>query len=502
MLVENARRARSAAREMLALVDDGSASCDELREALAISKDFMAAGAAFQVNAAAAIAARERHGDGGAQVLADGAGLSQREARSHVKTGQAIAAAPALRDAVESGRVPAANARRLADAVSKTSAEAVDSDAELLAKAESMRPEHFAKEARRWTADHQHDGGAGDYQRLRAKRYLRIFDDEEGMVRLDGRFDPVSGRRIANRLDADARRLLGADKTNPGGGERRSFEQCRADALDDLTNRTAGGGGGKAFADICVIATVDDATGKLIAELPNGVRLPKPVLEELACNAELTGVVYDRGGKPIWRTEPTRRATKAQRQILFNRWGGCFHCGANPAMCQIHHIKPVSEGGLTRIDNLVPVCWECHQRIHHRGWVIHKRPDGRHTMHPPQHIHYGPAHMPERPSHLFEPEHQPQPGLPAQASPITVGSTVGTRPSARQQGLPMSAGPAAAESTAGPRPSAPQQSLPARAAAGPDACMPGPQTARAALRKARAARSGPGRAGSAERAPP
>ena len=91
------------------------------------------------------------------------------------------------------------------------------------------------------------------------------------------------------------------------------------------------------------------------------MRLPQSVLEEFACNAKLTGVVYDRDGKPIWRAHSVRTATEAQRQILIARYGGCFHCGAHPAMCQIHHIKPVSEGGSTRLDNMVPVCWDCHQ---------------------------------------------------------------------------------------------------------------------------------------------
>ena len=65
----------------------------------------------------AIIAQAERHGDGGAQVLADAAGLSRRDAHSQVNTAEAIGAVPAVRDAVEAGRVSQANAKRLADAV-------------------------------------------------------------------------------------------------------------------------------------------------------------------------------------------------------------------------------------------------------------------------------------------------------------------------------------------------------------------------------------------------
>ena len=401
MLIEAARRAEAAAKEMLACIDAGSAPCAEVREALAVSKVFMAAGSAFQVGAAKVIAKAERHGDGGTQVLADTAGMTRHDAHSQVKTTQTIEAVPAVHDAVESGRVSMANAKRLADAIEKTSAEAVESDAELLARAESMRPEQFIREARRWTADRQADGGASDYKRLRAKRYVRIWDTDDGMVRLDGQFDPVAGRRIGNRLQAEARRLHDTDKKTADGtgssdADRRSFNQCMADALDNFTSSSSAGNG-KAFADICVVAHVDNDTGKLIAELPDGVRLPQEVLEQLACNAKVCGVVYDRKGKPIWRTEARRTVTEAQWQLLIARYGGCFHCGANPAICQGHHIEPVSQGGPTKLDNLVPACWSCHHRIHHDGWQIHKRPDGQPTLHPPNHIHYGPALTPEHP---------------------------------------------------------------------------------------------------------
>jgi len=401
MLIEAARRAEAAAKEMLALVNAGSASCAEVREALAISRAFMAAGSAFQVGAAKVVASAERHGDGGTQVLADTAGLSRREARSQVKTARVIEAAPAVRDAVETGRVPQANIKRLAETIEKTSAADVESDSDLLDKAQSMRPDQFTREARRWAADRQDDGGEADYRRLRARRSVRIWDSDDGTVELHGTFDPVAGRRIGNRLEAEARRLYEIDKkqaVEAGSNERRTFHQCMADALDNLTfdnTPGSGTGSGKPFADICVVAHLDETTGKLTAETPEGQRLPEAVLEELACNAKFTGVLYDRDGKPIWRAHSVRTATEAQRQILLARYGGCFHCAAHPALCQIHHIKPVSQGGSTKISNMVPVCWDCHQKIHHHNWHIRIRPDGWHTLHPPDRIHHGPAHAPE-----------------------------------------------------------------------------------------------------------
>jgi len=190
MLMEAARRAEAAAKEMLAYVNTGSASCAEMRDALAVCTAFMAAGSAFQAGAARIIAQAERHGDGGTQVLADAAGLPHHEARSQVNTARVIEAAPAVRDAVESGRVSQANAKRLAEAIEKTGAEAVESDSALLAKAASLRPEQFVRESRRWTADRQADGGESEYGRQRARRRLRVWDGDDGMVHLGASSTP------------------------------------------------------------------------------------------------------------------------------------------------------------------------------------------------------------------------------------------------------------------------------------------------------------------------
>ena len=395
MLIEAARRAEAAAKEMLALVTEGSVSCGEILDALAVSKAIAGVNSAFQAAGAAAVAGRERHGDGGAEVLASSAGLSRREAHGQVKTAQAIQDMPRLRDAMAEGRVSVANAKRLAEAVDKSTAADVDADGDLLAKAESMRPEQFAREARRWVTGRDGDGGASEHARQRARRCVRVWDADDGMVHLHGQFDSVTGRRIGNRLRTEAARMYDQDKKDSRDSrERRTFQQCMADALDSLTSNTgANGKGGKPFADICVVAHVDAETGRLIAELPDGARLPQSVLEELACYARFTGVVYDTKGRPIWRAHSVRCATEAQRQLLIARDGGCFACGTHPDMCQAHHVKPVSQGGATSIDNMVLACWGCHNKIHHFGWQIHG-PPGQRRLHPPDPMTHGPAHAP------------------------------------------------------------------------------------------------------------
>ena len=396
MLIEAARRAEAAVKEMLAIATRGDAATDEVRDALRISKAIAGINSAFQAAGAAAVAGREQHGDGGAEVLAAAAGLSRQEARSQVRTAETLNKTPNLRDAVAEGRVSTANAKRLAEAVEKTSSADVEADAELLAKAESMRPEQFARETRRWTVDRQGDGGESEHARQRARRRVRVWNADDGMVHLHGEFDAVTGKRIGNRLEAEARRMYDADKksaADSNGEQRRTFQQCMADALDNLTTVTAssnGNGGGKPFADIAVVWHANADTEKIVAEIAGGDRLPASVLEELMCNCAVTGLVYDTEGVPLWRGKTKRRATPGQMRALIAKYGGCFHCGAHPAMCQAHHIKPWWQGGPTDITNMVLACWNCHQRIHHHNWQIRTH-RGHHTLHPPGPPNHRPA---------------------------------------------------------------------------------------------------------------
>ncbi|MCY4663509.1 MAG: DUF222 domain-containing protein, partial [Acidimicrobiaceae bacterium] len=223
-------------------------------------------------------AGSRNHGDGGAHVLAESTGMSRSDARSQVRTAAAVGAMPVVQDAVEEGRISPANARRLADELDKTSAVEAESVGELLAKAETLPPDKFAKEAKRWTAERQGDGGEGEFRRLRARRAVRVWDGDDGMVHLYGQFDPVSGQRIRSRLNKEAHRLLDADnkqaraladagengaggvvgagyKQARAGGGKRSLAQCMADAFENMTAGIAGGG--KPYADIALVARLD-----------------------------------------------------------------------------------------------------------------------------------------------------------------------------------------------------------------------------------------------------
>ena len=369
--------------------------------------------------------------------------MSRSEARSQVRTAAAVGAMPVVQDAVEEGRISAANARRLADALDKTSAGEVEADGELLAKAESLPAERFAKEAKRWTAERQADGGEAEFRRLRARRAVRVWDGDDGMVHLYGQFDPVSGRRIRSRLNKEAHRLLDADnkqahgggagnnsarglfdgdenrvrggagkrRARAGGGGGRSLQQCMADAFENMTAGIAGGG--KPYADIALVARLDPATEKLMASTGDGDPLPAGVIERLAGGSSWFGLVLSAKGVPIWKGRNIRRATESQFQALMALYGGCAGCGEpDENKVHAHHMDPFAWGGRTDLDNLMPLCWGCHARIHDHGWQVVGAGDGKHTIRPPDRIHHGPARQPDtaplfapaEPAHGTEPE--------------------------------------------------------------------------------------------------
>ena len=397
MKLEAAQRVRDGLAELIRLVNSGNASTVDARRVLSESKSFAAQVAVLQADAAALVATGERHGDGGAGVLAQTAGLSRRDAVGQVKTIEQLQSMPGLRDALTDGKIPLANAKTLAQASEKTSADQVRQDGELLAKAASLPPDQFVREANRWAVQHQDDGGEGRYRRQRARRRLSMWkDDDDGMVHLRGEFDPVVGAKLNKRLLEEAERLRRLDLHNPGG-EKRSLRQRLADALDTLTATDSGEGSrGAPSAEIAIVQHLDPDGDKAFAEVAGGGVIPQSVLEEHLCNARIVGVVYSSKGVPLWRGPALPRPTKAQMDALIARYGGCGGCGEHYAVCQAHHIRPRSQGGPTDIDNLMLLCWGCHDKVHHHGWRVVPSGD-LHTIAPPERIRHGPARAPDPP---------------------------------------------------------------------------------------------------------
>ena len=438
MVMNTARRVREGLAELIRLANDPETPTSDLRVLLGECKTFGGQLTVLQADTAAGVAGRERHGDSGVGVLAQAVGLSRRDAAGQVKVARQLESLPSVRDAVESGDISIANAKVLTGTSERTSAEQVEQDSELLRKAAVLSPEQMAREAGRWAAQRRPDDAEHVYRRQRARRRLSFWDGDDGMVHLRGELDPVTGAKVRKRFVQEGERLRRLDLHSPDG-QKRSLDQRMADAFDTLTshgsiyaridgatneaddgkdeaaNGIGGNGNGlgkgegvvkgvgkcgcrsRASADITIVQHLSADGTDAFAEIAGGGVIPQSVLEEHFCNAAIKGVVFSHKGVPLWHGHTKRLATKAQMNALRARYGGCGGCDANMWICDGHHVEPVSRGGRTDIDNMMLLCWACHQKVHHHGW--REVPDGRglYTIAPPEHIRHGPSHGPDPP---------------------------------------------------------------------------------------------------------
>ena len=126
-------------------------------------------------------------------------------------------------------------------------------------------------------------------------------------------------------------------------------------------------------------------TGAAPGRTGHGTLLTARQVLALCCGAQIGAIRWDDGlpldvGRTA-RTEPPglRRALEARDQGC--RWT-C--CGALAAWATAHHIKPWSQGGATRLEDLALFCHvHHHYYIHILGWTITGDPNGTlHFTHP------------------------------------------------------------------------------------------------------------------------
>ena len=166
-----------------------------------------------------------------AETLRRQTGCSSREAKHRTRRAEILKKMPNVGEALSSGRLTGEHASALARAAAETSPEAVDSDAGLLAEAESVPADVASGKARDWVRRRQ---TGDDLQRLhqwqRRNRSLMFGAGEGGMISGIAKFDQVSGAQFQNLVEAVADRLYRADggRDNPHA---RTRAQCRLDAL-------------------------------------------------------------------------------------------------------------------------------------------------------------------------------------------------------------------------------------------------------------------------------
>lgn len=401
-----------------ALAGIDAAPTAELRRTLETAKSLRSRVELLETRAASLIARRERHGDGGAGLLTQVGGRSRAEAARNVRTDAELAELPAAHTAVSEGEMSLANAAKLARAARKTSPDAVQGDTDLVQMAKTLPEDEFAQAAQRWTIRHQStDDLAAQHRRNRRNRHVRFWNGDDGTVQMRGSFDAEMGARIQQRLRRQAEQLRQADRRRQTQSQSskaalnaeedhdaasatpstatRSRDQRMADALDTLLSaaiETQPADSPDAVrstaAEIIIRADLAALTGEPggIAEICGIGPIPPSTLQRLACNSDVWIEVFGDELTPLYETVVSRAPTAAQRRALIARDGACIGCGEPPGECEAHHIIPCQSGGKTRLDNLVLVCWSCHDLIHDHNWRVLIRA-GRYRLAPPDPAH-------------------------------------------------------------------------------------------------------------------
>ena len=224
-------------------------------------------------------------------------------------------------------------------------------------------------------------------ERQRRDTRLRSWVGADGMWNLSGRFDPVTGVRLAARLDQTVETLFG--ESTPRDAPDDPIEKQRFLAAHALARLVDGAGAGGRAGRTEVLAVIDAGTPSS-AQATTGervspvswripVEIPARVLADLvgAGDADVVGVVVCNGvvlhaPGELEQGRTTRLANRAQRRALRARYATCGipGCSVGFDRCDVHHVIWWRHGGRTDLANLLPVCTRHHAKIHHDGWTI------------------------------------------------------------------------------------------------------------------------------------
>jgi hypothetical protein len=319
------------------------------------------------------------------KVIADAGRSELRAGDRVVRRSQTAEQAPGFEVALAAGRVTVGHLDALGRALrglgQNGRAQLLADVDRLVATAERVNVEDFARTLRR---DVARLSAETEENRLaaqrRATRVRAWVDTTDGMWCLYGRFDPDTGRRLHDRIDATLAALFAEstpDSCPDDPGEKQ--DHLRALAVVALIERTTTGGSGRT--ETTVVVDVTSPSGPVIDwGLP--VEVPWRVLQELFAVTDPTvvvvrnGVVLHAPGQ-LNLGRSTRLASKAQRRALRALYPTCAipGCGVRFRYTQPHHLVWWEHGGLTDLANLVPLCDRHHHCVHDQGWRLRLGPN-------------------------------------------------------------------------------------------------------------------------------
>ena len=228
-----------------------------------------------------------------------------------------------------------------------------------------------------------------------AARSFRAWIDENGQHHARIVFDDEAAAWVHGILQAALRPRRGPRFVDPDAAaaaaeiaaDERSNEQLQYDTLVAVLRTGAAADPDQAFGDrqpgvriiveASAISHSDDLGGTRVTGVGHfedgGQAVPGGVVEKYRCDAGHVPITMDGFDRPLDVGREKRLFTRKQRVAIAVREGGCIGlvCNAPISQTEIHHIDQWSrDRGRTDVDDGVPMCRNCHMRLHNNGWKI------------------------------------------------------------------------------------------------------------------------------------
>ena len=219
-------------------------------------------------------------------------------------------------------------------------------------------------------AEKQHEG-----------RLVQISHEDDGTIVLHARLPAEKGALVLKALELalDQSSLVAeevsAETSHPATvADHESFGQRRADALTDmaesyLANGPASSSGDRYQVMLHVSAETLAVNTEDTCHIEDGSHVSAETARRLCCDAAISVLKEDDEGELLNIGRKSRIIPPAMRRALKSRDQGCRFPGCtHKHYIDGHHITHWSQGGDTKLDNLVQLCRHHHRLVHEGGF--------------------------------------------------------------------------------------------------------------------------------------
>jgi len=303
-------------------------------------------------------------------------GFAPGAAREHVRVARALGSLPLLSQALARGELSYAKIREL------TRVATAETEERLLAVGRAGTAEHVERIVRGWRRMDD-KAEAQEAVRQHTGRALKVYQDEDGTVKIRGRLSPEVGAVLLKALEAAREALYQRRREEAPEDEQPTMEQQQADALALLAETALHhgidpGAPGERYQVVVHVdaAVLADARQPGQSVLEDGPRVPAGTSQRLACDATRVVMRHDADGRVTEIGARTRTIPPALRRALHHRDRGCRFPGCGARFGQGHHIRHWAQGGPTTLANLALLCRRHHRAVHEEGYHVERQPGG------------------------------------------------------------------------------------------------------------------------------